>query len=190
MSEGAAIVALVLLAVVVVAGLILLWRKPAAALDELEQADRGVLAGDDQWAECPRATIDHIFGSADLGFVRAHGSDRLCRAFERDRRHIALNWVWSAFDETRRILSRHFRTVRSSPDLSLTLESKLIAEFLLHQIMCLVLVGLVRLAGPDGLARLAGAIGNVRHQVGVVIEGFPDAARGDFSKGSGLHISS
>ncbi len=190
MSEGASIVALVSLTVVVVAGLILLWRKPAGALDEFDQADRGVLAGDDQWAECPRATIDHIFGTGDLGFVRAKGSVRLCRAFERDRRQIALHWVWSAFDETHRIMARHFRAVRGSPDLSISLEAKLVAEVLLHQILCLMLAAAIRLAGPEGLARLAGAVGNLRHQVGIVIEGFPDSARGDFSKDSGFHIHS
>jgi len=190
MNEGTAIVALVLLAVVVVVGLILLWRKPAGALDEFDQANRGLLPADGQWADCPRATIDHIFGTGDLGFVRAKGSDRLCRAFERDRRQIALHWVWSAFDETHRILARHFRAVRSSPDLSISLEAKLVAEVLLHQLLCLMLVAAIRLAGPEGLARLAGAVGNLRHQVGIVIEGFPDSAGGDFSKDSGLHIHS
>jgi hypothetical protein len=190
MNEETAIVALVLLAAAVVAGLIRLWRKPAGSLEELDQADHGLLPGDGQWAECPRATLDHIFGSHDLGFVRAKGSDQLCRAFERDRRQIALNWVWSAFDETHRIMARHFRAVRSSPDLSISLEAKLVAEVLLHQILCLMLVAAMRLAGPEGLARLAGAIGNLRHQVGVVTEGFPDSARGDFSKDSGLHIHS
>ncbi len=190
MSEEASIVALVSLTVVVVAGLFLLWRKPVGALDEFDQADRGLLPGDGQWAECPRATIDHIFGTGDLGFMRAKGSDRLCRAFERDRRQIALQWVWSAFDETHRIMARHFRAVRSSPDLSINLEAKLVAEVLLHQSLCLMLVAAVRLAGPEGLARLAGAVGNMRHQVGIVVDGFPASAGGDFSKDSGLHIHS
>ena len=190
MNEGAAIVVLVLLAFVVVASLIFLWRKPAGAFDERDEGQRDALSAADQWAECPRATIDHIFGTGDLGFVRAKGSDRLCRAFESDRRQIALNWVWSAFDETHRILARHFRAVRSSPDLSISLEAKLVAEVLLHQILCLMLLAAVRLAGPEGLARLAGAVGNLRHQVGIVVEGFPGSAAGDFSKDSGLHIHS
>ena len=65
MNEETAIVALVLLAAAVVAGLIRLWRKPAGALDEFDQVDHGLLPGDGQWAECPRATLDHSFGSHD-----------------------------------------------------------------------------------------------------------------------------
>jgi len=190
LSEEATIVVLVLLAFVVVAGLFLLWRKPAASLDELDEGERSAPSGSGQWSECPRAAIEHIFGSGDLGFVRAKGSDRLCRAFERDRRQIALQWVWTAFDETHRILARHFRAVRSSPDLSISLEAKLVAEVLLHQLLCLMLLAAIRLAGPEGLARLAGAVGNLRHQVGIVVEGFPVSPGGDFSKDSGLHIHS
>ena len=189
MSETATIVVLVLLAFVVFGGLFLLWRKPPAALDELDERERSAPSAG-PWAECPRAAIDHIFGSGDSGFVRARGSDRLCRAFERDRRQIALHWVWSAFDETHRILARHFRAVRSSPDLSISLEVKLVAEVLLHQILCLMLLAAIRLAGPEGLARWAGAVGNLRHQVVIAVEGFPDSAGGDFSKDSGLHIHS
>jgi hypothetical protein len=189
MGEGTAIVALVFLALVVVSALLLLWRKPAGAPDEFadfDESDRD--AG--QWAECPRETLEHIFGSDDLTFVRARGSDRLRRAFDKDRRQIALTWVWGAFEETRRTISRHFRAVRSSPDLSLTLESKLVAEVLLHQIMCLMLVAAIRLAGPDGLARLAGAVGSLRHQVGIVVAGVSKTAPGDLSSGSGLRTPS
>jgi len=189
LSEAATIVVLVFLAFVVFGGLFLLWRKPPAALDELDERDRSAPSAG-PWAECPHAVIDRIFASGDSGFVRANGSERLCRAFERDRRHIALHWVWSAFDETHRILARHFRAVRSSPDLSISLEAKLVAEVLLHQILCLMLLAAIRIAGPEGLARLAGAVGNLRHQVGIVAEGFPVSAGGDFSKNSGLHIPS
>ena len=87
-------------------------------------------------------------------------------------------------------MARHFRAVRSSPDLSISLEAKLVAEVLLHQILCLMLAAAIRLAGPEGLARLAGAVGNLRHQVGIVVEGFPGSAASDFSKDSGLHIHS
>jgi hypothetical protein len=190
MSEATAIVALVLLAFGVVSALILLWRGPGAAISHGEDRLPDSIPVSDQWAECPREAIEHIFGSADLSFVRAHSSNRLCRAFERDRRQIALHWVWNAFDDTQRIMSRHFRMVRSSPDLSISLEAKLVTEFLLHQSMCLALAGALRLAGPNNLARLAGAVGNLRQQVGAVIESFPESASGDLNKGSGLRTHS
>ena len=190
MSEATAIVALVLLALGVVAALMVLWRRPGAPISNGEYPLRDSISAEDQGAECPREAIEHIFGSEDLNFVRAHSSDRLRRAFERDRRQIALHWVWSAFDETQRIMSRHFRAVRSSPDLSISLESKLVAEFLLHQSMCLALVGALRLAGPNNLARLAGALANLRQQVGTVIEKFPESAPGDLHKGPGLRTHS
>jgi hypothetical protein len=190
MSEATAIVALVLLALVLLSALILLWRRPAAAIESSGEAAGDALPASAQWAQCPGETIAHIFGSEDLGFVRKHGSDRLRRAFERDRRQIALHWVWRAFDETQQIMSRHFRAVRSSPDLSIILESKLVAEFLLHQSMCLTLAGALRLAGPNNLARLAGAVGNLRQQVGAVIQSIPASAPGDLTKGSGLRTPS
>jgi hypothetical protein len=190
MSEATAIVALVLLALVLLSVLMLLWRRPSGALNHREEAVPDSFSSDDQWAECPPETIAHIFGPEDLSFVRAHGSERLRRAFERDRRQIALHWVWSAFDETQQLMSHHFRAVRSSPDLSITLESKLVAEFLLHQSMCLILAGALRLAGPDNLARLAGAVGNLRRQVGAVAENIPQAASGELTKGSGLRTPS
>jgi hypothetical protein len=205
MSEATAIVALVLLALVVVSALILLWRRPddaipAAALrsdtirssgtDDSGDAALSVSPAANQWADCPRETIEHIFGPDDLNFIRCQGSHRLRRAFERDRRQIALHWVWSAFDETHRVMSHHFQAVRSSPDLSISLESKLVAEFLLHQFMCLTLAGALRVAGPNSLARLAGAIGNLRHQVGKVIEGVSKSAPGDLTKDSGLRTHS
>jgi hypothetical protein len=190
MSDTTAIVALVLLALGLLSALILLWRRTSGALNHREDALLESFSGDHQWAECPRETIAHIFGSEDLTFIRTRGSERLRRAFERDRRQIALHWVWSAFHETQETMARHFRAVRSSPDLSITLESKLVAEFLLHQSMCLILAGSLRLAGPNNLDRLAGAVGNLRQQVGAVIESIPRPAPGDFTKGSGLRTPS
>jgi len=190
MSEATAIVALVLLALGVVSALMVLWRRPGAPISNGEDPLRDSISAEYQGAECPREAIEHIFGSEDLSFVRAHSSDRLRRAFERDRRQIALHWVWSAFDETQQIMARHFRAVRSSADLNITLESKLVAEFLLHQSMCLTLAGALRLAGPNNLARLAGAVGNLGQQVGAVIESIPRPAPGDLTKGSGLRTPS
>jgi hypothetical protein len=200
MSEATAIVALVLLALVVVSALIVLWRRPADAIpaaalrssgtDVAGEAGHLVFPAANQWAECPRETIEHIFGPDDLNFIRCKGSDRLRRAFERDRRQIALHWVWNAFDDTHQIMSRHFRAVRSSPDLSISLESKLVAEFLLHQFMCLTLAGALRLAGPNNLTRLAAAVGSLRHEVGTVIEGFSKSTPGDLTKDSGLQTHS
>jgi hypothetical protein len=190
MSEATAIVALVLLALGLLSALIVLWRRPAALVSNRHESVRGDFPAADQWSECPRETIAHIFGAEDLTFIRAKGSDRLRRAFERDRREIALRWVWSAFDETHQIMSRHFRAVRSSPDLSIILEAKLVAEFLLHQSICLTLAGALRLAGPNNLARLAGAVGNLGQQVGAVIESIPRPAPADLTKGSGLQTPS
>jgi len=190
MSDATAIVALVFLAVGLLSALLLLWRRTSRPLDHREDALPESLTGDGQSSECPRETIAHIFGAEDLTFIRAKGSDRLRRAFERDRREIALRWVWSAFDETHQIMSRHFRAVRSSPDLSISLEAKLVAEFLLHQSICLTLAGTLRLAGPNNLARLAGAVGNLGQQVGAVIESIPRPAPADLTKGSGLQTPS
>src|ERR1700685_3080793 len=189
MSEATAIVALVLLALGLVSALIVLWRRSAAPVSNGHEPIRDVRAAD-QWAECPRETIGHIFGAEDLTFIRGKGSDRLRRAFERDRREIALRWVWSAFDESQQIISRHFRLVRSSPDLSISLEAKLVAEFLLHQSMCLALVAALRIAGPNNLARLAGAVGNLGQHVGAAIENITGPVPGDFTKGSGLRTPS
>lgn len=188
MNEAMAVIALVILSLFVISALILLLRKPASAIDESGEAQHELLAEPIQSQECPRDTIAHIFGSEDFGFVRASGSERLCRSFRNERRQIALNWVRGTFAETHRIMSLHFRTVRSSPDLSLSLEAKLVAEFLLHQTMCLMLMGGIRVAGPDGLARLAGAVGSLRHQVGTVIEKLPETAPGNFAGGSNLGI--
>jgi|SRR5271155_2800454 len=190
MGDATAIVALVLLALGLLSALILFWRSTAGALDHREDAVPESFSGDDRWAECPRETIAQIFGSEDLVFIRTHASERLRRAFERDRRQIALQWARSAFDETQQIMARHFRAVRSSADLNITLESKLVAEFLLHQSMCLTLAGALRLAGPNNLARLAGAVGNLGQQVGAVIESIPRPAPGDLTKGSGLRTPS
>jgi hypothetical protein len=186
MSEATAIVALVFLALGLLSALIVLWRRPAASVSNRHESVRDDFPAADQWSECPRETIAHIFGPEDLTFVRGKTSDRLRRAFERDRREIALRWVWCSFDESQQIISRHFRLVRSSPDLSISLEAKLVAEFLLHQSMCLALVAALRLAGPNYLARLAGAVGNLGQQVGAVIESIPRPASGDLTKGSGL----
>jgi hypothetical protein len=168
----------------------LLLRNSGGALDELDEAAREAQSAAGAWAECPPETIANVFGSGDLVFVRAKGSDRLRRAFEHDRREIALHWVRNAFGDTRRIMSRHFKMVRSAPDLSLTLEAKLVAEFLLHQMMCVALIGLIRVAGPARLAIPARAIGGLRHHVGTVIEGFSEPARGDLAGGSGLRTRS
>src|ERR1700691_5938631 len=113
MSEATAIVALVLLALGLLSALIVLWRRPAAPVANRREFVRDDFPATDQWAECPRETVAHIFGPEDLTFVRGKASVRLRRAFERDRREIALRWVWSAFDETQQIISRHFRLVRS-----------------------------------------------------------------------------
>jgi hypothetical protein len=188
MNEAMAVIALVILSLFVISALILLLRKAVGGTDEFGEAQYDPLAAPVQWSECPHDTIAHIFGAEDLGFVRATGSERLCRSFRNERRQIALNWVRGTFAETHRIMSHHFRTVRSSPDLSLSLEAKLVAEFFLHQTMCLMLMGGIRVAGPDGLARLAGAVGSLRHQVGTVIEKLPETAPGNFAGGSSLGI--
>jgi hypothetical protein len=191
MSEGTAIVALSVLALGLLCALIVLWRRPAGAISAAAIQSGAAAAGvfssaADQSRECPRGTIDHIFGSRDLDFIRRSSSVPLRRAFERDRRQIALHWVWGVFDETQHLLSQHFRAVRSSPDLSISLEAKLVAEFLLHQSMCLALVGALRLAGPNNLGRMASAVGSVRRHIGAAAESFPVAAPGDLTKSSGL----
>lgn len=188
MSEVTVMVALGLLALVVISVLILLWRSPAGAFDDFDESERSVLSAAAEWSECPQDTVAHIFGSQDLAFVQAQGSDRLLRAFERDRRQIALHWVWSSFGETKRIMARHFLSARSSPDLSLPLEFKLVAEFLLHQIFCLMLIAAIRLVGPHRLARLAGAVGYLHQQFAGVTSRIPDSARGNFTKSSGVQI--
>ncbi len=190
MNEVTVIVALGLLALVVISVLILLWRSPAGAFDDFDESERNVLSAAEEWAECPPDAVGHIFGSHDRTFVQSQGSDRLLRAFERDRRQIAVHWVWGSFEETQRLMSRHFRSSRSSSDLSVPLEIKLIAEFLLHQSICLMLVGAIRVAGPNGLARLAGAAGNLRQQFTAVTAGTPESGSGNFTKGSGLQIHS
>jgi hypothetical protein len=195
MSEATAIVALVFLALGLLGALLVLWRRPAPAISvatihDGPAAARVFSSAAAQTPECPPETIEHIFGSEDLDFIRCKSSNRLRRAFERDRRQIALHWVWGVFDETQHIMSQHFRTVRSSPDLSISLEAKLVAEFLLHQSMCLTLVGALRLAGPNNLARLASAVGNLRRHVGAAVENFPAGAPADLAKGSGLQSNS
>lgn len=190
MNEVAVLVILALLALGMLFGLILLWRRPAGTIGELDDRDQSPLLEADVSAEFPPEAIEHIFGSGDLRYIRSKTPDRVRRAFERDRRQIALHWVRSASAETQRVMSRHFKAVRSSPDLSLSLEAKLVAEFLLHQSGCLMLAGVIRLAGPDGLTGVAGAISNLRHQVGIVIDRASSPADGDFRKGSDLRIHS
>jgi hypothetical protein len=195
MSEATAIVALVFLALGLLCALLVLSRQPgaansAAAIHHGPAAPRVFSSAAGHSRECPTETIEHIFGSQDLDFIRCKSSQRLRRAFERDRRQIALHWVWGVFDETQQIMSHHFRSVRSSPDLSISLEAKLVAEFLLHQSLCLALAAALRLAGPDNLARLAAAVGNVRRQVGAAVESFPGAVPEDLTKSSGLQSNS
>ena len=103
MNEVTVIVALGLLALVVISVLILLWRSPAGAFDDFDESERNVLSAAEEWVECPRDTVAHIFGSHDRTFVQSQGSDRLLRAFERDRRQIALQWAWGSFEETQRL---------------------------------------------------------------------------------------
>jgi hypothetical protein len=190
MSEATAIVALVFLALGLLCALLVLWRRPAAisaaAVRDGAEASSNLFPPTASRRECPAEAIEHIFGSSDLNFIRSNGPDRLRRAFERDRRQIALRWVWGVFDDTQHIMSHHFRSVRSSPDLSISLEAKLVAEFLLHQSLCLALAGVLRLAGPDSLARLATAVGNIRREVGAAVETFPGAAPRALTKSSGL----
>ena len=195
MSEATAIVALVFLALGLFSALLILWRRPAAAISAVA-IQHGAAASADlspaarPWAECPAETIEHIFGSQDLEFISCNSSVRLRRAFESDRRQIALHWVWGVFDETQHIMSDHFRSVRSSPDLSTSAEAKLVAEFLLHQSLCLALAAALRLAGPNRLARLAAAVGNIRQQVAEAVQSFPRGVPGDLTKPSGLHSNS
>ncbi len=196
MSEATEIVALVFLALGLLGALLILWRRPAAAISAAAAIPGSVAATPDisaspgLWHECPAETIEHIFGSDDLDFIRCRSSHRLRRAFERDRRQIALHWVWGVFDETQHIISQHFRSVRSSPDLSISLEARLVAEFMLHQFLCLALAGALRLAGPNSLARLATAVGNIRRQVAAAVEGFPGAVPAELTKNSGLQSNS
>jgi hypothetical protein len=189
MNETTVVVGLVFLVVGMVSGLILLLRKPAGEIEEIEAGEQSKLPGCQQWTECPQETIENIFGSDDLGFMRAKGPQTLRRAFQRDRRQIALKWVWGAYAETRRVMSQHLKAARSSADLNLTLEARLVAEYLLHQAACLIFVGVVRLAGPAGLAGFAAAIGNLRHHVSIVMVRVLGAGD-DFDPNSGLRTHS
>jgi len=169
MNETTVVVGLAFLVLSMALGLILLLRKPTGEIEDIENGERGRISGSDQWSECPQETIENIFGSDDLGFMRAKGPQKLRRAFQRDRRQIALKWVWGAYEETQRVMSQHLKAARSSADLNLTLEVSLVAEYLLHQAACLILVGVVRVAGPAGLAGFASSIGNLRQHVSIVM---------------------
>lgn len=99
--------------------------------------------------------VSRIFSGEDRAFVAALHSRRLLHLYREERSQVALHWVGTISQEVRRIMRDHRFQSRHSRNLDVTVETKLLVQYLRLQLVCGLLFVLIRSFGPQVAGDLA-----------------------------------
>jgi len=145
-----------MIAVLLLLLLLLMAVRSAFAGRELPSGQNTVLVSDvGELTLCPPEFASRIFSNDDLEFVVATKSSRLKKLFARERKEIALVWIWQTSAAIRHIMREHAVAARENRDLEFATEVRLLAVYLQLMVICGVLFVVVQSTSPLWLRGLA-----------------------------------
>lgn len=113
--------------------------------------------------------VDQLFSKEDWQFAHGQAPDTGL-LFDRERKTVALSWLKQTQEHVARLMDFHLRTARQSPDLKPSAEIKITLEYMQFRLLCKLLAGMIRMAGPVRVRSVAGHAVNVAAHLGTISE--------------------
>jgi hypothetical protein len=104
---------------------------------------------------CPQEFVSKIFSQTDRAFISSTGSPELKRLLISERKQVALAWVTQTSAFIGMVMREHAASVRSSRDLEVATEARIVARYAQLMLTCGLLAIVIRIAGPFWLGGLA-----------------------------------
>ncbi|MCI0627689.1 MAG: hypothetical protein L0387_39565 [Acidobacteria bacterium] len=114
--------------------------------------------------------VDRLFSTEDWQFAHDQGGVGMATIFSRERKRVALSWLKQTQQHVARLMDFHLRTARQRPDLKPSAEIKITLEYVQFQLLCKLLSGMIRMAGPTRVRSVAGHAVNIAAHLGTISE--------------------
>lgn len=114
--------------------------------------------------------VDRLFSTQDWEFAHAQSPQSIPLLFDRERKAVALSWLKQTSEHVRRLMDFHVRMARQRPDLKPSVEVRLTFEYMQFQLLCKLLSGMIRMAGPMRVRNVAGHAVNIAIHLGTISE--------------------
>jgi len=112
---------------------------------------------------------DRLFGSEDWEFIAKQESRRAKRLFLQQRTALALCWLRGARTNATQLMRVHSAAARRNSRLEPLVELRVIADYVVFQMLCRFIATVVRLRGPVMMRRLVGYADGLSERIYEVI---------------------
>jgi hypothetical protein len=127
---------------------------------------------------------DRLFGSEDWEFIARQESAQLRRLFLRQRTTLALSWLRGEGANATNLIRIHIAAARKNSRLEPLVELRVIADYLVFQVLCGLIASVIWVRGPVAMRRLVGYTISLSERLHDVIMGvFPV----ELANGNGKH---
>lgn len=113
--------------------------------------------------------VGRLFSEEDWKFAHGQAAET-GSLFDRQRKTVALSWLKQTQEHVARLMDFHLRTARQRPDLKPSAEIKITLEYVQFQLLCKLLSGMIRMAGPMRVRSVAGHAVNIAAHLGTISE--------------------
>lgn len=113
--------------------------------------------------------VGRLFSEEDWKFAHGQAADTGF-LFERERKTVALSWLKQTQEHVARLMDFHLRAARQRSDLKPSAEIKVTLEYMRFQLLCKLLSGMIRMAGPMRVRNVAGHAVNIALHLGTISE--------------------
>jgi hypothetical protein len=104
----------------------------------------------------PQELVGRLFGTEDWNYVSLHESKRIQRLFCEERKKLAISWLRRTRDQAKALMRFHKVHAAKSTRLEPVSEVKLTFDYVLFQLSCGFLAGVIWLYGPIDAKKLVG----------------------------------
>ena len=134
---------------------LLVWRDASMARELTKVPDDSLFDENAELLYCPPEFLARVFSPQDRKFVSSAQSPELSRLFRRERKVVALVWVYQTKIAIKRVMGAHTQMTRQSRDLHFTTEAQLVLSYLQLILVCNLLYLAIQSTGPARLGSLA-----------------------------------
>lgn len=151
---------------------VFVWREASVRREFSRPSDHSLL--DDDAAEllyCPPEFVARVFSPDDCKFVSRARSRQLNQLFRRERKVVALVWVYQTKLAINRVMREHTRVTRQSQDLHFATEAQLVLSYMQLILVCNLLCLAIQSAGPARLGTLATYVDSLSQRIAQARDG-------------------
>jgi hypothetical protein len=125
------------------------WLASQNLQAPLESSDEEIKEG------CPEEFVQRIFSRTDWDFVRSLKARNIERSYVRERKIVALVWVRQTLKLIGTVMRGHAEAARQSKNLEISMEFRILAQYLILMVVCWMLFMTIQIGGPLWVGRLA-----------------------------------